>query len=63
MGAVATAKTHFQQLFLFTSVFIRLALVKLLTEKKKKKKKKANFLRRICCPRAVYIICYLEAVL
>lgn len=44
MGAAATAKSHFQQFFLFTSVFITLALVKLLTEGEKKKK--SSFLRR-----------------
>lgn len=36
MGAVAMVKPHFQQLFPFTSVFITLALVKLLTDEKKK---------------------------
>lgn len=42
MGAVARVKPHFQQLFLFTSVFITFALVKLLT----KEKKNTHFLRR-----------------
>lgn len=42
MGAVAMLKPHFQQLFSSTSVFITLALAKLLTEEKKK----AGFLRR-----------------
>lgn len=37
MGAVAMVKPHFQQLFSSTSVFITLALAKLLTEEKKKK--------------------------
>lgn len=36
MGAVAMVKPHFQQLFSSTSVFITLALAKLLTEEKKK---------------------------
>lgn len=35
MGTVATVNPRFQQLFLFTSVFITLALLKLLTEEKK----------------------------
>lgn len=35
MGTVATANPHFQQLFLFTSVFITRASVKRFTEGKK----------------------------